>query len=330
MRTGHRDVERVAREHEVPRTADFGRQRGSLDPARVALRPRPRDGRHGFGFEVDRAEEMVFGIGHVEDFVTQGHPLRVVERRFGVAPVFAANRAGADHFFQFPGEGGDDDPVVVAVGDEQPVAGGIGQQLAWEPQRGRLDLLAFEVERDGCFIERFFGAVIGDQFVDHRFQQLAIPFAGDVAAVLAFRIDQHERRPGADTELAPDGHLVVVDDGMLDLVAENGIADVGRVFLVVELGRVDADDDDLVGVLLFEVGKVGQDMHAVDAAVGPEVEQDDLAAHILQGNRPADVEPFRTALEARRRKALGEGILGGVGVFRFFGRRFFGGFFCCG
>ena len=69
----------------------------------------------------------------------------------------------------------------------------------------------------------------------------------------------------------------VVDDRMLDLVAQDRLADALGVLLVLELGRVDADDDQLVGVLLLELGQVGQDVDAVDAAERPEVEQDDLA-----------------------------------------------------
>ena len=47
--------------------------------------------------------------------------------------------------------------------------------------------------------------------------------------------------------------------------------------LGVELGGVHADDHQLVLVLLLEPGQVGQDVVAVDAAIGPEIEQDDLA-----------------------------------------------------
>ena len=67
---------------------------------------------------------------------------------------------------------------------------------------------------------------------------------------------------------------------MLDPVLGDLAADVLGVPLGVELGGVDADDHQLVLVLLLELGQVGQDVVAVDAAVGPEVEQDDLAPQL--------------------------------------------------
>ena len=70
----------------------------------------------------------------------------------------------------------------------------------------------------------------------------------------------------------------VVDDRVLDLVAQDDAADVLGLFLVVELGGMHADDDELIGILRFEPFEVGDDVDAVDAAVSPEVEQDDFAA----------------------------------------------------
>ena len=43
------------------------------------------------------------------------------------------------------------------------------------------------------------------------------------------------------------------------------------------LAGVDADDDQLILILFFELGQVGKDVMAVDAAERPEIEQDDLA-----------------------------------------------------
>src|SRR5207245_1412667 len=86
-----------------------------------------------------------------------------------------------------------------------------------------------------------------------------------------------ERGPGATAVGVPDLHLRVVDDGVADLVAQHRLSDVLRLLLVVELGRVHADDNDLVGIFLLDLGQVGERVDAVDAAEGPEVEDDDLA-----------------------------------------------------
>ena len=82
--------------------------------------------------------------------------------------------------------------------------------------------------------------------------------------------------------------LRVVDHGMLDPVLRDLAADVLGVALGVELGRMDADDDQLVLVLLLELGQVGEDVVAIDAAERPEIEQDDLAAQLGEGDRAAN------------------------------------------
>jgi hypothetical protein len=64
---------------------------------------------------------------------------------------------------------------------------------------------------------------------------------------------------------------------------------------------VDADDDELARVLLLEPLEVGDDVQAVDAAVGPEVEQHDLAAQLRERERAVGVEPPASAREFRAR-----------------------------
>jgi hypothetical protein len=51
------------------------------------------------------------------------------------------------------------------------------------------------------------------------------------------------------------------------------------------------DDDERVAIFLLEPAQLGDDVHAVDATVGPEVEQDDFAAQLFQRQRPRDVQP---------------------------------------
>ena len=131
---------------------------------------------------------------------------------------------------------------------------------------------------------------------------------------VALGVDEHERGPGVDAVAAPDLAVGVVDDGMLDLVAEDGLADALGLLLVVELGRVDADDDEDAGILGFELGEVGERVDAVDAAEGPEVEQDDAALEIVELERIGGVEPGDAAVELRRLRAgLGFAAVDGAG-----------------
>ena len=63
------------------------------------------------------------------------------------------------------------------------------------------------------------------------------------------------------------------------------------------LAAVDADDDQLVLVLLFELRQVGQHVVAVDAAKRPEIEQHDLAAQLGKRDRTG-IDPADASLEA--------------------------------
>ena len=80
---------------------------------------------------------------------------------------------------------------------------------------------------------------------------------------------------------------------MLDLVTQDGLAYVVGLFLGGELGGVDADDDQLCGVFPFELLQLRDDVHAVDAAVSPEVEQHDLAAQLANRDGPFAVQPLQ-------------------------------------
>ena len=70
----------------------------------------------------------------------------------------------------------------------------------------------------------------------------------------------------------PDGKFRIVVNGMFDLVAQDDAPDVLRLFFVLKLRGVDADHDQLIRVLGFKFLQIRNDVDAVDAAVGPEVE----------------------------------------------------------
>ena len=88
---------------------------------------------------------------------------------------------------------------------------------------------------------------------------------------------------------------------MLDPVLGDLAADVRRVALGVKLAGVNADDNELILIFFFELGQVGKDVMAVDAAERPEIEQDDLAAQLGKSDR-AGVDPVDASSQARRRR----------------------------
>ena len=67
------------------------------------------------------------------------------------------------------------------------------------------------------------------------------------------------------------------------------------------------------GIGLLQLLQLGQDVHAVDAAVGPEVEQHELAAEVGEGERLGGIDPFDAAGD------FGGVEPAGIGVFRLFG-----------
>src|SRR5207249_2599076 len=65
-----------------------------------------------------------------------------------------------------------------------------------------------------------------------------------------------------------------------------------------------ADHHELLGVLLLQLGQIGQRMDAVDAAERPKIEYDDLALEILNANWSGGVQPGDAAFQLRSAETL--------------------------
>ena len=120
-------------------------------------------------------------------------------------------------------------------------------------------------------------AKVCHDFRDRLIDDLVITFAGNAADDVSRRIDQHLRGPGTHAVALPDRIFRVVVNGMLDLVAQDDAPDVFRLLFVLKLCGVNADHDQFIRVFRFELLQIGNDVDAVDAAVSPEVEQNDFA-----------------------------------------------------
>jgi hypothetical protein len=55
-----------------------------------------------------------------------------------------------------------------------------------------------------------------------------------------------------------------------------------------------------LAILGLELLQIRDDVHAVDAAVGPEIEQNDLATQFAQTEPPVGIEPFEATGKVRR------------------------------
>src|SRR5207253_8970657 len=101
----------------------------------------------------------------------------------------------------------------------------------------------------------------------------------------------------------PSMLFYVLCDRISYLVALDRVFDVAGVALEGELGRVDADDRQAVPAIAGIPGlQVGEGANAVDAAVGPKVDEDHASPQPRQGQRPVagGVEPALVADEFRR------------------------------
>ena len=119
-------------------------------------------------------------------------------------------------------------------------------------------------------------SVKGVEFFDELLHGLAewgvdgLACGGADDAVLG--VDEDEGGPVADAVAAVHDPVAVVEDGIVDVVAEEGAVQVGVVALGGVFRGVDADEEEFGGEVGLEAFELGQDVEAVDGAGGPEVE----------------------------------------------------------
>ena len=99
---------------------------------------------------------------------------------------------------------------------------------------------------------------------------------------VALRVDDDQRRPGTSRVRIPRHQVGIIEHRVMDGVPLDGGLDGFRSPFVFELGRVHADDHQRVGELLLERTQFVQDVQAVHATEGPEVQNDDSAAQTAE------------------------------------------------
>jgi hypothetical protein len=164
---------------------------------------------------------------------------------------------------------------------------------------GRAGLLgsSCELQRGS---ERALSAVLFKEAGDGAVESLPVSLAGQGTDDVAFWIDQDQGRPGSDRVGIPDLVIAVHGHRVRHVVAPDCPPDILGVFLLAELARMHADDHERpVSVLLLQVLEVGQHVHAVDATVGPEVQQHDLPGQFVDAQGAVDVKPLGRPGEIR-------------------------------
>lgn len=142
-----------------------------------------------------------------------------------------------------------------------------------------------------------------DHGLEYGIEHIECDLAGMLADVVAVGAYEGYGGPGLDLEGSPGAELVVVDDRVVNAEPARGGADILGLALGYEFAGVDSYGHQLVGILLFEPADRRQYMHAVDSAIGPEIQEHQLAAQVFQRESlAARVYP----VQARRNRRRGD------------------------
>ncbi len=273
----HRDPDPIAPPDHVP---------GARQPVRRGAGGQGEDAAVG---EPDPPQRVVDRVGHhhvVPGLAghlgrQQAQPVGLVEAGLLRPAVTVPPLARTDPTYDGPGVGGQLDQVVVTgVGHQEAVAE--GDHRRGEPQAlavvgstaslsGRRRARAPRPQRPALPVGR-------GQLRDQGRDGVHVTLAGVLRHDVPLRVDQHQGGPGPGRVGLPGHQVGVVEHGVGHLVAlHRGGQGVG-VGLVDELRRVHADHHELLGVLLLQRAELLQDVQAVDAAEGPEVQEQEAAA----------------------------------------------------
>jgi hypothetical protein len=291
MDAGHRDVKRVAVEGEIPRRAQRAR-RAIVRTAKLGART--GDGAREARYERDRADRMVPRVGDVEHAVAERESLRIAERRR--VAVVKSLAPGADDALDTHSkaallEPSDENAVMAGVGDGDALA--VHGDLARIRERSGRDRrgLGGEVERP--LAESAIGTRRRDDALDERRDRVGGELARAHSYDRASRIDGDEGGPCAHGVRAPHAELAIVQNRMGRTEPDGGVTNARRVAFGDVLAAVHPDDGDGFGKPLLELPQLRQHMDAVDSTVGPEVEEEQLAAKVAECEPPtAGMQPI--------------------------------------
>jgi hypothetical protein len=134
------------------------------------------------------------------------------------------------------------------------------------------------------------------QLRDELLQRVRVPLARVLRDHVSLGIDHHQRRPRPYGVLLPGRQLRVVQHRVVHLVALHRVHDRLVLRLVHELRRVHPDDHHGVAVPFLQRAQLVQHMQTVDAAEGPEIQDDDASPQVSEGRMlVACIEPAALA-----------------------------------
>ena len=210
------------------------------------------------------------------------------------APFVESQRGGHDVATHLVSKGpsGRRRPAAVLVADiglRRADVGGVGCGL--RPGRVHLDR---RTSSNGA-------ARLAQQLAYHRLRLVVVALAVVVVADATLCIGDIQRGPVVVAERPPDQKVIVDRDRERKLQLADRAAHIDRVLLERELGRVNADHHEtLLLVALGPRANVGDRTQAVDARVGPEVDDDHSSTQAL-GGQWRRVDPLGRACQRRQK-----------------------------
>ena len=251
---------------------------------------RPRNGSHRALLQVQSADPMVLRVCDVEEVSMQGQALRIAEGSLLEASIRLPGLPVSRDVQNLSREIRRQDTMVTTVRDENALSAGVCNDLSGESQHAHTGLFRAGKE-PRTFHESPSLPEDLDELSDGFLQRFPVPLSRDAPDDVPFRINEHERRPGPCAVGFPDSEIGVIDHGVGDLVAAYGPVQVLVLLFVGKLGRVHSNHDQRLGKLFFQRLQLREDVMAVNSAVGPEINEDDLPSQLPQGQRPIRVEP---------------------------------------
>src|SRR5215813_5450222 len=242
---------------------------------------------------------MIFGIGYVQDISIQRHSLGAKEARALEWTIVSAVRASADGLDQCAVKFRHHNSIVIRIGNEEAIGFGVRENLARKSERQVADFRSLQRQFQRLLVQLTALAELFDRLRDSAVQRVVTTLARKTADDVSGGIDQVTSGPGIDRVGLPDLKVGVVDDRMFDLVPQDNAANVLGVFLVFKFRRVDANDDQLIRVFPFQPLQIRNDVHTVDAAIGPKIEEYNFTFQRGQRQRLVRIQPTASAGEFR-------------------------------
>jgi hypothetical protein len=246
------------------------------------------------GEQIDMAQRMVAGVGHIQRLPLQHQAVRPAEAGQGQFAIGETGGLHAELAQDAAGMGALEHAVVAAVGNEQALAG--HRQSGRKPQRR--SRLGMEFPRGvEIVIRRRLQSVA--QRCDHSLQ-LRQRFQPDQpVADMALAIDQQHGRPGLDAEALPGDPVGVVADRHADAVPAQPLERLLRVAFAVEPGHMHRQRLQAPQIARLQLGDFVQPLPAPGRGGIDERQRDDPSALFVQ-RTAGSVEPLQALRKFRR------------------------------